>query len=181
MFMKTTSEAKKQFDEQLDGEEIIVISNNHIVVLRKTLIASLLIITVSVVPFSVFLHLWLLWVFLAGFLLSALVFFYNWIGWHFSYFAITNLRVLQVSQKGFFKRAVSEISLDKIQNVNYSVDGLQQHLLHFGTVTIQTYAGDLKFVNIEKPQEFHERLTALINSKKGDSDYPPVVKAGKNG
>jgi len=178
MFMKSTNATSKQFDEQLEGEEIMVISNNHIIVLRKSLIIALIILTISVLPFSIFLHLWLLWVFLAGFILSILIFFYNWIGWHFSFFAITNFRVLQVNQKGFFRRAVSEINLDKIQNVNYSVDGFQQHLLHYGTVTIKTYSGDLVFQNIERPQKFHEQLTSLINNQSGDKNRPPHLQGG---
>ena len=168
----------KSFDEQLKGEEIIVLTNNHPVVLRKPLIATVLILLVSAIPFSVDpFNLGWLWVFLAGFIVSGLVFFYYWIGWRFSYFAITNHRVLQVSQKGFYKRSVSEISLDKIQNVNYSVDGLQQHLLHFGTVTIQTYAGELVFSKIQHPQSFHEKLTHMIKEIKSS---PPAVIGGEN-
>jgi len=166
---------QKAFEEQHDDEKMLVLSNNHPVVLRKPLLISLVIITVTLLPFSINpFALWLLWVALAGLILSLFIMFYAWIGWHFSSYVITNQRLLQITQKGFFKRSVNEIGLDKIQNVNYSVDGFQQHLLHFGDVTIQTYAADMQLRSINHPARFHKQLTEAIKVYAGKKGITPI-------
>ena len=169
---------KKDFDEQHDDEEVLVLSNNHPVVLRKPLLVAMLILVVTMIPFSINpFYMPLLWLAFGGLLFASLVLFYFWIGWHFSCFIITDQRLMQITQKGFFKRSVVEIGLDKIQNVNYSIDGLQQHLLHFDNVTIQTYAVDLYFKNINRPGQFHNQLTNAIKKFAPNSNGP----SGKKG
>ena len=169
---------KKDFDEQHDDEGVLVLSNNHPVVLRKPLLVAMAILVITMIPFSINpFYMPLLWLAFGGLLLASLVLFYHWIGWHFSCFIITDQRLMQITQKGFFKRSVVEIGLDKIQNVNYSVDGFQQHLLHFGDVTIQTYAGDLQFKNINRPSQFHNQLTNAIKKFAPSSNGP----SGKKG
>lgn len=175
---KHMEKMKKDFEEQHDDEEVQVLSNNHPVVLRKPLLVAMLILVITMIPFSINpFYMPLLWLAFAGLLLASLVLFYHWIGWHFSCFIITDQRLMQITQKGFFKRSVVEIGLDKIQNVNYSIDGLQQHLLHFGDVTIQTYAGDLLFKNINRPSQFHNQLTNAIKKFAPNSNGP----SGKKG
>jgi uncharacterized membrane protein YdbT with pleckstrin-like domain len=168
---------EKDFEEQHDNEDVLVLSNNHPVVLRKPLLIALVIIVITMVPFSVNpFYVPLLWLAAAGFVIALLVLFYNWIGWHFSCFVITTERLIQIKQSGFFKRSVVEIGLSKIQNVNYSVDGLQQHLLHFGDVTIQTYAGDLVLKSINHPGRFHGQLTDAIRKYAPRNSAPDGIK-----
>src|SRR5205814_1147740 len=86
-----------------------------------------------------------------SFVLAALVFMPWWITWHFSVFVITNQRLIQISQKGFFNRSVVDMGLRQIQMVNYEIAGLEQTLLGFGTIMMQTMVGDLVIHEIHHP------------------------------
>ncbi|MBP7017958.1 PH domain-containing protein [Candidatus Saccharibacteria bacterium] len=162
----------KDFEEQHQDENVVLVARNHPVVLRKPLYFMLLSLTVPVVLWSYLLTAAMAWASLGGLVIGMLVLFYYWIGYEFSYYIITDQRVLQISQKGFFKRGVVEVGLDKIQNVNYTINGLQEHLLHFGTVVIQTYAGDLILDKLYKPKYFHEQLTETIHKQIKHSTRP---------
>ncbi|MBP6041899.1 PH domain-containing protein [Candidatus Saccharibacteria bacterium] len=163
---------KKDFEEQHPDENVVLLARNHPVVLRKPLYFMLLCITVPILLWSTFLIAIYAWAALVGFVVGSLVLFYFWISFNFSYYIITDQRVLQITQKGFFNRGVIEVGLDKIQNVNYQISGIEQHLLHFGTVIIQTYAGDLVLDKLYQPKNFHERLTATIRTHTKDSPKP---------
>lgn len=58
--------------------------------------------------------------------------------WSRSAFIITNLRVIDVDQRGFFHKSVAEASYEKIQDVIATIRGIAATLLHYGTVQIQT-------------------------------------------
>jgi len=77
-------------------------------------------------------------------------------------FIVSDLRFIQIKQKGFFNRSVIDLGLDKIQNINYSIDGVQQTVLKFGTIVVQTFVGDLVLSNIGHPQEIHEQLLKIV-------------------
>ena len=50
--------------------------------------------------------------------------------WYFNAFIITNQRVIDIDQRGFFDRIVSEAPYEKIQDVSYRVKGIFQTLFH---------------------------------------------------
>ncbi len=85
-----------------------------------------------------------------------IVFTPSWIGWHFSVFIVTDQRLIQITQKGLFHRAVADIGLAQIQSVNYEVSGLQETLLGFGTIKMQTYVGDLVIRDVHHPAQHSE-------------------------
>jgi hypothetical protein len=77
-------------------------------------------------------------------------------------FIVTDQRLIQISQKGLFNRSVVDIGLDKIQNINYQINGVQETLLGFGTILVQTFVGDLVMDNIHHPQEVQEKIVKII-------------------
>ncbi len=164
------------FDGQHDDEEILDVFRRHPVVLRKGLYGLLILTTLGLVPSAV----WperaeYLWAVLGGFLIGLFLFFYSWIGWYFSLFIITDQRFIRIKQKGLFNRNVVDIGLDKIQNVNYQISGLQQTLLKFGTIVVQTFVGDLVLEKMHHPQQVQETLIRIIKDsghayKPGQSD-----------
>ena len=118
---------KKDFEEQHPDENVVLLARNHPVVLRKPLYFMLLCITVPILLWSTFLIAIYAWAALVGFVVGSLVLFYFWISFNFSYYIITDQRVLQITQKGFFNRGVM-ISLENLRqrlsgnenlNVNY--------------------------------------------------------------
>ena len=91
--------------------------------------------------------------------------FYAWIGWHFSVYILTDKRLIQVKQKGFFHRSLVDISLDQVTMVNYEIKGIQETLLGFGTITVQTYVGELVIRDVHKPKHIQKEITSLLRER----------------
>ncbi len=95
-----------------------------------------------------------------------------WLNWYFSVFIITNQRFIQIKQKGFFNRSVVDLGLDKIQSVSYQVAGMQETLLGFGTIMIQTVVGGLELEHIHHPPEVHERILRIMKEEGIEAENP---------
>lgn len=76
----------------------------------------------------------------------------------FNVLIITNLRLIDVDQRGFFTQVVSETTYDKIQDVSYAIKGLGQTLLQYGNVMIQTAGNqaNLEIRSVRYPERVHE-------------------------
>jgi hypothetical protein len=93
------------------------------------------------------------------------LFFPSWIGCYYSVFIFTNQRFIQISQKGLFHRSVVDIGLPQIQMVNYEVAGLQQTVLGFGTIMMQTYMGDLVIHDVHHPAKIQKKLLKILREE----------------
>jgi membrane protein YdbS with pleckstrin-like domain len=63
---------------------------------------------------------------------------YSWYLWRQNSYVLTNERLIDISFKNPFNRAVAEIPMDIIQDVTYEVSGPIQIVFNFGTVIVQT-------------------------------------------
>ena len=152
-------EFKPVFDGQHEDEEVLEVFRQHPVVLRKGLYGVLVMVLIGLLPSAIWPErLEYLWAIPGGLLIGLAIFFYFWIGWYFSLFIITDQRFIRIKQKGLFNRTIVDIGLDKIQNVNFQINGLQQTVLNFGTIVIQTFVGDLVLDKIHHPQEVQESI-----------------------
>lgn len=155
--------AHRYFEDQLDDEEMLLLFRKHPVVMRKQLIIASVLLLLGTIPsfirpeYSYFFG-----GLGVGFLLAAAVMFYAWIGWYFSVYALTDRRLLQIKQQGFFHRSLVDISNDQISMVNYEIHGLQESLLGFGTITVQTYVGELIIKDVAHPKKIHKELTHML-------------------
>ena len=162
----------KGFPGQHEGEDILLVFHQHPLVMRLALILGLTFILLSLMPL-------LAWplsdaamkIAIYSPLLVAAYWFYVWVGWYYSVYIVTTERLIEIKQKGFFNRKVSEYGLDKIQNVNYHIKGLQAVLFSFGTITAQTYVGDVKMDYIHKPVHIHSAIIRILRDVNTDS--PP--------
>ena len=158
----------KYFDDQFDDEEVLFVFRKHPIVMRKGLILGLLGPLVGIIPTAVNPNLGLSMFFgglIAGVILGLLVFSPSWVSWHFSVFIVTDQRFIQITQKGLFHRAVADLGLAQIQSVNYEVSGLQQTLLGFGTMKMQTYVGDLVIRDVHHPAKIQKKLLSILRSE----------------
>ena len=83
--------------------------------------------------------------------------------WRNNVLAITNQRVIDIDQHGFFERNVAETGFDKIQDVRYTIRGLWPTIFRFGTVVIQT-AGtttNLELTAVQHPVDLQRLITDL--------------------
>ncbi len=101
------------------------------------------------------------------YLLVLAFFHYTWIDFYMDMAIITDDRLIDIGQHGIFHRAISEVSLLRVQDVNASTKGIFQTIFNFGKVDVET-AGELpNFVLENRPHPFeiarvvqnaHERL-----------------------
>lgn len=96
--------------------------------------------------------------------------------WLYTFFVVTNTRIVDVERKGFFDRHVSEFLFGKIQDVSYRVRGLWQMIFRCGHIFIQSYSGTatLKLRNVTNPQEV-QRLVSRLVQEKAESASPGFV------
>lgn len=64
---------------------------------------------------------------------------------------ITNRRIIDSNQRGFFNREISELQSNRIQDVTVHIEGFIETFLKFGDVTIQTAGTEKEFVFIQVP------------------------------
>lgn len=159
---------KKQFPGQHPGENVNLVFRQHPVVLRWQLIWGMLAILVGLVPLILFpLSDLALKVSLIVPVLVLAYWFYQWLGWYYSCYIVTSQRLIDIRQKGFFNRKVSEVGFDKIQSINYHIKGFQAAVLKFGDITVQTYTDPWILKSVHHPEEVHAQMmemTHLINS-----------------
>lgn len=164
----------RYFDDQMDDEEVLFMFRKHPVVMRKGLIISSIAILIGPVytlamtyirpdnpPSITFFFLSIV----ASFVLAGILFIPSWITWHFSVYIVTDQRFIQIVQKGFFTRSVVDMNLRQIQMVNYQVAGLQETLLGFGTIMMQTLVGDLVIHEVHHPEKIQKRLLTVLRAE----------------
>lgn len=158
--------AHKYFADQLEDEEMLLLFRKHPVVMRREIIIASVLLLLGTAPSFVRPEYSYLFGGLGvGFLLAFLVMFYAWIGWYFSVYQFTDKRLIQVKQRGLFRRSLVDISLDQVTMVNYEVAGFQEALLGFGTITVQTYVGELVIKDVHKPKHIQKEMTKLLRER----------------
>jgi uncharacterized integral membrane protein len=167
----TVSSKARYFEDQFDDEEVLYVFRKHPIVMRKGLVFGSLGLLVGPVytliltyaqstnpPTMTFFYL----SFLVSMGISALLFFPSWMSWYFSVFIVTNQRFIQITQRGLFSRSVVDMGLNQIQMVNYEVKGLQETLLGYGTIMMQTFVGDLLIHYIHHPARIQKHLLEIL-------------------
>lgn len=84
-----------------------------------------------------------------------ILFFLIWIDYYFDVWVITNKRVVDVQQNGLFSREVSELQIEKIQDITTEVHGVIPTFLNYGNVYIQTAGERERFVFANVPDPYH--------------------------
>ncbi len=157
---------KQAFKGQYDDEEVLLVFRKHPVVMRRGLIYFMLAILLGTVPSFIKPELSYFYGGIgAGFLLGFIVAFPHWVYWYFSVYIVTDKRFIQITQKGFFNKKVVDLALNQIQMVNYEISGIQETLLGFGTIMVQTYVGDLVIHEVHKPAHIQHELLEILRSR----------------
>lgn len=162
---------EKHFEDQLDDEEVLYVFRKHPIVMRKGLVFGSLALLVGPLftlgliylkpdnpPSMGFFGLSLL----LSSVLAILIMFPYWLSWYFSVFIVTDQRFIQISQKGFFDKSIVDLSLSQIQSLNYEIKGVQETLLGYGTILVQTYMGDLVIHELHHPGHIYKKLITIL-------------------
>lgn len=170
---------KKYFPEQFADEKVLFVFRKHPVVMRKGLVISSFGLLAGIMPVFIKPELGFTWFFGgigAGFILAGLLFLPSWMAWHFSVFIVTDQRFIQITQKGLFHKSVVDLTLPQIQMINYEVSGLQETLLGFGTIMVQTYVGDLVIHDVHHPAKIQKKLLHILRDLNIDTADSPAEK-----
>lgn len=167
----------KYFDDQLEDEEVLLVFRKHPIVMRKGLVFGMLAILLGTVPSLIKPeYSYLFGGLAAGFVLFFLIILPSWITWYYSVYIVTNKRLLQITQKGFWHKSVVDISLNQIQMVNYEVAGINETLLGFGTIMMQTFVGDLVIHEVHHPGKIQQQILEILRENGVIASNPPIMQ-----
>jgi len=164
---KDKPKGNKQLDfiGQRDGERLLFVFRRHIIAMRKGYYSLLIPLVLTSLPLLIWnYNLDLLVLPVVGLVVGLILFFYHFIMWYFTIYIVTDQRIRQVTQRGFFGKDVIELRLSKIQKISYNIPGFSGEMFKFGTIVIQTFVGDLVIHNVEHPEVIYNKLQDAINN-----------------
>lgn len=174
---KDSNSQVQQFNGQRPGEEVLMVFRRHIIAMRKGFYWLLIPLTITAVPPLIWQNNLELFLLPVGGLLLGLVFFgYHFLMWRYTYYIVTDQRIRQVTQKGFFGTDVVELQLSKIQNISYNIPGFAGEIFGFGTLVIQTYVGDLVIRNVESPDKTYNMLQDAVMAVSSNRDEQDIYE-----
>ena len=168
-FLKNTSYT---FEGKKEQETVVLFLHRHwYTLVGKTsilLIMSLFPILVLLVLGQVILanNLIPLFTFLWAAYIMALWFylFYTLTMYTLDYWIITNERIVNNIQQGFFNRRISEVSIHMVQDVSVKLAGMIPTMLNYGLVEIQTAAeiAHFKLEQVPMPQVVKDKIMEIV-------------------
>ncbi|MFA5996377.1 MAG: PH domain-containing protein [Candidatus Paceibacterota bacterium] len=80
---------------------------------------------------------------------------------------LTNKRIVNIKQRGYFSREVSSLPLARVQDVTTEVNGVLPSLLGIGTITVQTAGTEDEFhmVGIPRPEQMRDVILKYVSEK----------------
>lgn len=152
----------KHFKEQFEDEEVLLVFRKHPIVMRRGLIylsfAILLGVSVALIKPSFGYFFGGLAV---GTAVGLIIMFPYWVRWYFSVYIMTNQRFIQQT-RSIFQVSVVDIGLEQVQMINYQIAGIEQTLLGFGTIVVQTYVGDLVIRDVAHPARIQKKMVGVL-------------------
>ena len=165
------------FEGKNEGEVLLVFTRRHWFVLFSITLGTLfaaflpLVLIVLFAPLivayeagsAIFLFCWFIYIMILWFILI-----YQYTIYSLDTWIVTNERVLDIVQIGFFNRKVSELHLDSIQDISVNTNGFIQSYLTFGNVEIQTAATSQRFLfdRVPHPLAIKDAIMNAANARK---------------
>jgi hypothetical protein len=147
------------FEGQRKGEEVKYIFRRHAISTIKGWLVMIFMAAVGYLPVLM----WpgdsrMYWVWGVSGAVGLLGLGYSYVLWYFSFYMLTNQRLRQVRQKGIFKKTVVDLDLENILSASYGQHGMFATMFNYGTILIQTSAGDLVLSMVSKPETVYNEL-----------------------
>lgn len=104
----------------------------------------------------------------AYYLFVWLFFFFNYIDYYLDITIITNERIIDVNQQGFFARTISELRLHQVQDVTSISHGALATIFKFGDIDVQTAGAKDRFLfeEISNPDTVRDFIIKLVEENK---------------
>jgi hypothetical protein len=152
------------FPGQREGERVVLVLRRHPFVFAQTAVAFLLLIflpaglrllipaDILVVPPGTVGEALLVLALSAYALFVWLFFAYAWVDYYLDLWILTDERMVNIEQTGFFNRVISEQRLIRVQDVTSEVRGVFPTFLDYGYVFVQTAGERERFVLEQVPR-----------------------------
>ncbi len=156
------------FENQLDGEEVILLLRKHLITQIRWIIITLIMVLAPLVlinfPLIQFLPgrfqfivilMWYLLVF--AFVLE------SFLSWYFNVYIVTDERIVDIDFYNLIYKEISDAEIENIEDVTVQVGGVLQTVFNYGWVNIQTAAQipQLEFEYVPQPVKVSEVLKQL--------------------
>ena len=165
---------------RIDGEKIVKIIRKDLFILFKKilglLILSLLPLIFIYILFAIniniingdFSYPLLILGISAYYLFIWVFFFFSFIDYYLDVWIITNKRIIDIEQKGFFSRIISEQKLFRVQDITSEAHGIFPTILRYGNVHIQTAGTKQRFFfkEVPNPNEIRNIIIKLVEKNK---------------
>lgn len=141
-----------------EGEKVIVAFHRHWIVVASKMTMVILLLS-GALFFLILLPLFNLpdlllplvfYIFTLYLLAVTFIAFILWFDYYLDIWIVTDERIIDVEQKGMFKREASEFMLSKIQDVTVEIPSFLATILRYGNLRVQT-AGEQSFVARDIP------------------------------
>jgi ABC-type multidrug transport system fused ATPase/permease subunit len=111
-------------------------------------------------------------------LFLALSLFLIWAIYYLNIQIITNIRIVDITQEGLFSHTISELHIDKIEDVTSRTKGIFGTIFNYGDVYVQT-AGTIErfeFQSVPNPSSIEKIILDLYEK---NSNFAKDAEAGK--
>lgn len=177
--IKIFKESTNSFDGQETGEKVFLLVRRHpfyilmkflfsfIAIVIPLYIASLYapyLITRNLASLTLFvLSIWIM--------LIWLLFFYHFTMYTLDVWIITDRRIIDSTQHGFFNRTTSELHINRVQDISVNINGVLQTALHFGDVQVQTAGTEerFKFIQVPNPEKIKNEIMHIASIRGQDT------------
>ncbi|MFA5926133.1 MAG: PH domain-containing protein [Parcubacteria group bacterium] len=111
------------------------------------------------------------------------MFFILWLDYYLDAWIVTDERIINIEQKGFFVRKISELKLTKIQDVTSEIIGVIPSLLNYGNIYVQT-AGEkehFSFLQIPDPNLVKNMIVNLQEKERvsEEKELGEIIRGNK--
>ncbi|MCK5416082.1 PH domain-containing protein [Candidatus Parcubacteria bacterium] len=95
-------------------------------------------------------------------------FFFSFIDYYLDVWIVTNKRIIDIEQLGFFSRVISEQKIVNVQDVTSETHGIIATILRFGYLYVQTAGAKQRFVfeDIPHPDAVRDLIIKLATKEK---------------
>lgn len=156
------------FSDQRDTERVFVITRRHIIDFLQSLAILSVLVILPIIIGAVFGSSIVLFMqsnpaywgdlvilsLMIYFLMLIMFFMTSWIGFYYNLLIITDERIVEITQRGFFSRETYELTYDQIEDVDFTSRGLLATYFDAGDIEIQT-AGPKRNFFIRKAPKPH--------------------------
>lgn len=173
-FFAIFSESHNSFEGEENGEKVVLLLRRHPFFVLTRMAFFLLLLLVPVIAgaaLSSFIYVnnllsAFLFVSSAWYLLVWSGIFYALTMYTLDVWIVTNHRIIDSTQNGFFSRTVSELHLSRIQDISVQTKGVIQTFANFGDLQVQTAGAEekFKFSQIPNPIKVKDEIMKLASA-----------------